>query len=120
MNGIRQFCESRYFCFEILFNSVCLYSQFFSNLLKKIYANVKTPKRKLGSFVLRYSFKLQARSPKLKTGYRYENQFWNPGFTNGLTQFCRYRYFCFEILFYLILYILPFLSNLLDQNLHKE
>ena len=23
--------------------------------------------------------------PKLKTGYRYENQFWNPGFTNGVS-----------------------------------
>ena len=42
------------------------------------------------------------KSPKLKTGYRYENQFWNPGFTNGFTQFCRYRYFCFEILYYLV------------------
>jgi len=59
-------------------------------------------------------------SPKLKTGYRYENQFWNPGFTNEFTQFCRYRYFCFEILFYLILYILPVLSNILNQNLHKK
>ena len=75
----------------------------------KIHTNVKTPKRKLGSFVQRYSFKfwaleylfvqctahtgvfictvyctqwsiylysvLHALSPKLKTWYRYENQF---------------------------------------------
>ena len=40
-------------------------------------------------------------SPKLKTGYRYENQFWNPGFTNGVRQLCGYQYFCNEILFYL-------------------
>jgi len=49
-----------------------------------------------------YPQRIWLKSPKLKTGYRYENQFWNPGFTNGLTQFCRYRYFCFKILYYLV------------------
>ena len=42
------------------------------------------------------------RSPKLKTGYRCIKQFWNPGFTNGVRQFCRYQYFSYEILFYLV------------------
>ena len=60
-------------------------------------------------------------SPKLKTGYRYENQFWNPGFTNGFTQFCRYRYFCFEILFYLVsLYFTIFFESLKSKSTQKS
>ena len=51
-------------------------------------------------------------SPKLKTGYRYENQFYNPGFTNGVRQFCEYQYFCNEILFFSALYILHFFESL--------
>ena len=35
-------------------------------------------------------------SPKLKTGHRYENRFWNPGFTNEVRQFCGYQYLCYE------------------------
>ena len=56
---------------------------------------------------------------KLKTGYRYENQFWNPGFTDGFRQFCGYKYFCYEILFYIVSLYSPFFANLLNQNLHK-
>ena len=52
-------------------------------------------------------------SPKLKTGYRYENQFWNPGFTDGFRQFCGYQYFCYEILCYLVSSYSPFFLNLL-------
>ena len=37
-----------------------------------------------------------------ETAYVYENQFRNPGFTNGGRQFCGYQYFCYEILFYFI------------------
>jgi len=58
-------------------------------------------------------------SQKLKTGYHSENQFWNPGFTNGFTQFCGYRYFCYEILFYLVSSYFTIFSNLLNKNLHK-
>ena len=58
-------------------------------------------------------------SPKLKTGYRYENQFWNPGFTNGIRQFCRYQYFCYEILFYSVASYSQFSFNLLNQNLQN-
>ena len=54
-------------------------------------------------------------SPKLKTGNRYENKFWNPGFTNGVRQFCGYQYFCFEILFYLVSSYSSFFSNLWNQ-----
>ena len=48
-----------------------------------------------------------------------ENQFQYPGFTNGVRQFCGFQYFCYEILFYLVSSYSPFLSNLLNQNLHK-
>ena len=37
-----------------------VYILIFLNFLKKTYTNVKTPKRKLGSFVQRYSFKFRA------------------------------------------------------------
>ena len=40
---------------------------------------------KLG-FITILCLKFRAQSPKLKTGYRYENQFWNSGFTNR--EFC--------------------------------
>ena len=43
------------------------------------------------SFEVHFEVSFRLLSPKLKTGYRYENQFLNPGFTNGFTQFCRYR-----------------------------
>ena len=36
---------------------------------------------------------LQSPSPKLKTESCCENQFWHPGFTNGVRQFCGYYYF---------------------------
>ena len=55
-------------------------------------------------------------SPKLKTGYRYENQFYNPGFTNGIKQFCGYRYFCYEIF---VSSYSPFFSNLSNKNLQN-
>ena len=58
-------------------------------------------------------------SPKLKTGYRYENQFLNPGFTSGFWQLCGYQYFCYEILFYLVSSYSPILSNFLNQNLQN-
>ena len=51
MNRVRHFSDYKYFYYEILFDSVCLYTPFFFET--KIYTNVKTPKRKLGSFVLR-------------------------------------------------------------------
>ena len=58
-----QFCKPcftnwvrQYFCFKILFYLVSSYSPFY-HLLNQIYTNVKTPKRKLGSLVQRYSFK---------------------------------------------------------------
>ena len=53
-----------------------------------------------------------SRATKLKTGYRYENQFWNPGFTDGFRQFCGYQYFCYEILCYLVSHILHFFESL--------
>ena len=49
-----------YFCYEILFYLVSSYSPFLSNLLNQNLQNVKTPKRKLESFVQRYSFKFRA------------------------------------------------------------
>ena len=55
-------------------------------------------------------------SSKLKTGYRYENHSWNPGFTNGVRQFCGYQYFSYEILFYSLSLYSPFLLNLINQN----
>ena len=66
-----------------------------------------------------HSHSFLALSQKLKTGYHSENQFWNPGFTNGFTQFCGYRYFCYEILFYLVSSYFTIFSNLLNKNLHK-
>ena len=45
------------------------------------------------------SYNLILQSWKLKTGYCYESQFWNPGFVHGVRQFCGYQYFCYEILF---------------------
>ena len=59
-SGVWQFCGYQYFSFEILFNLIYSYSPFFRISLIKIYTNVKTPKRKLGSFVQRYSFKFRA------------------------------------------------------------
>ena len=53
-------------------------------------------------FVLFYKSVLQLLSPKLKTGYRYENQFLNSGFTNEVRQFCGYQYLCDKLLFYLV------------------
>jgi len=67
-----------------------------------------------------FLFTNSAQSPKLKTGYRYENKFWNPGFTDGFRQFCRYQYFCHEILYYLVSSYSPLFTNLLNQNLHKS
>ena len=43
-----------------VFYLISSYSPFFKISLFKIYTNVKTPKRKLGSFVQRYSFKFRA------------------------------------------------------------
>ena len=60
-------------------------------------------------------------SLKLKTVYRYKNQFCNPGFTNGVRQFRGFQYFCNEIWIYLVSSCsqsLLFL-NRLNQNLHK-
>ena len=54
-------------------------------------------------------------SPKLKTVYRYETQFCNPSFTNGVWQFRGFQYFCYEIWIYLV----SSCSLLLNQNLHK-
>ena len=70
-------------------------------------------------FIMIPCFKFRAQSPKLKTGYRYENQFWIPGFTNGVRQFCGYQKFCYEILFYSVSSYSPFLLNLLNQNLQN-
>ena len=66
-----------------------------------------------------YTSILSDLSPKLKTRYRNENQFWNPGFTNGVRQFCGYQYFCYDVLFYLVSSYSPFFSNLFNQDLHK-
>ena len=62
-------------------------------------------------------FQKDTQSPKLKTWYHYENQFWNPGFINGVRQFCGYQFFCYEIFFYLVSSYSQFLSNLLNQNI---
>ena len=45
MNGVRNFSDYKYFCYEMLFDSVCLYFPFFSNLLKQ---NVRTRKGNSG------------------------------------------------------------------------
>jgi len=37
---------------------------------------------------LSYLKRIRPQNPKLETAYVYENQFWNPGFTNGGRQFC--------------------------------
>ena len=100
----------------ILF-SFFIYSILFISIIK-IYTNSLTPKRKLGSFVQRYSFKFRALSPKLKTGYRYENQLWNPGFTNGVRQFCGYQYFGKNVILFSY-FIFSIFSNLSNQFLHK-
>ena len=57
--------------------------------------------------------------PKTSDRYQYENQFWNPGFINGVRQFCVYQFFCYEIFFYLVSSYSQFLSNLLNQNLQN-
>ena len=59
-NGVRQFCGYQYFCYEILFYLVSSYSPILSNLLNQNLQNIKTSKRKLESFVQRYSFKFRA------------------------------------------------------------
>ena len=50
----------------------------------------------------------RCQSPKFKTEYRSQNQFLNPGFTNGVRQFCEYQYFCYEIPFYSVCLYSPF------------
>ena len=55
-----QFCEYQYFVMKYFVINFFKFSIFFKISVIKIYTNVKTPKRKLGSFVLRYSFKFQA------------------------------------------------------------
>ena len=60
MNGVKQFCGFQQFCYEIFFSFSFSYSPFLSNLLNQNLKNIKTPKRKLESFVQRYSFKFRA------------------------------------------------------------
>ena len=57
-------------------------------------------------------------SPKLKTGYRNNNQFWNPGFANGVRQSCGYQYFLLWNIILFIFFIFSTFLNLLNQNLH--
>ena len=64
-------------------------------------------------------------SQKLKKGYRYENQFWNPGFTDWFRQLCGYQYLYYEILCYLVSSYSTFFSNYLKNSTqilrpHKE
>ena len=63
---------------------------------------------------------LNYQSLKLKTGYRYENQFWNPGFTKGVRQFCEYQYFCFDQFFYLVSPYSPSLNSKSTQMLRPQ
>ena len=58
--GLGSFVDINIFCYEIFFCLTSSYSPFFSNLLNQHLKNVKTPKRKLESFVQRYSFKFRA------------------------------------------------------------
>jgi len=57
--GLGSFVDINIFFYEILFYLVSIYSPFLSNLLNQNLQNVKTPKRKLWSFVQRYSFKFR-------------------------------------------------------------
>ena len=58
-------------------------------------------------------------SSKLKTGYRYENQFCNPGFTFGVIgSFVDINIFVMKYYFIPFLHMFHFL-NLLNQNLYK-
>ena len=59
-------------------------------------------------------------SPKLKTGYSYKNQFWNPSFKNGVRQFCGYQYFCYKILFYLVFFIFPSIFRIFLIKIYKN
>ena len=59
-NGVMgSFVDINIFIWTV-FYLISSYSPFFKISLIKIYTNVKTPKRKLGSFVQRYSFKFRA------------------------------------------------------------
>ena len=60
-NGFTKLCRYWYFCFEILFYFVSIYFTIFFKSLKS-----KSTKRKLGSFVQRYSFKVRALHSWLK------------------------------------------------------
>ena len=71
--------------------------------------------RKMGTIYVKvkilYSLKFQGvtLSPKLKTGYRYENQLWKPDFKNDATQFCGY----FVMIYFLInFFIFSIILNL--------
>jgi len=67
-----------------------------------------------------HSTKVLTLEPKtLDMVIRYKNQFWNPGFTDGVRQFCGYQDFCYEIFFYLVSSYYPYFSNLLNPNLRK-
>ena len=57
--------------------------------------------------------KFWAQSPKLKTGYRYENQFWNPGLTDGrLGSYMDIHIFVMKYYFILFLHTLHFFKSL--------
>ena len=55
-------------------------------------------------------------SSTLQTGYCYENQFRNPGFMNGVRQFCENKIFILKYYFILFLYILYFFESLRSKS----
>ena len=59
-------------------------------------------------------------SPKLKTGYQNETHYRNCGFMNVVRQYCRYKYFCLEILIPVVSLRSCSVFDFLTKNLHKN
>ena len=67
--GLGSFVDINIFVYEIFFHLFSLYFPFLLNLLNQNLPNVETPKRKLGSFVQRYSSKFRPQDSTKSNAY---------------------------------------------------
>ena len=112
-NGIRQICGYQCFCCVILFYLVCLYSPYFSISYIKSTHMLKPLKGKLGVSFNDDLSNFGLRAQNLRQSIVIKISFETRVFTNGVRQFCRYQYLCYEILYHLVssYFLFPNLLN---------